>query len=82
MDGTFIGIVAAIILGLIAVVWNLLNEKIRSIREECTARDDALWNQIGRDSFSGMRRIVHAEDGASALCMDLDRRMDKLEGKT
>ena len=41
----------------------------------------ALWNQVGRDSFSGMRKTVHAVEGTPSAIMDLDRRVDRLEQK-
>jgi hypothetical protein len=54
-----IGIGATVILGLLAVVWNLLNEKIKSHKEHCDDEIKQLWAQIGRDSHSGMRAEVH-----------------------
>lgn len=76
-----VGIVATILLGLIAVVWNMLNDKINSNREECEERDQRLWDQIGRDSYSGMRKMVHGMEGNTQALIDLDRRVDRLEGK-
>ncbi len=54
-----ITVAATVILGLIAVVWNQLNEKIKSHKEGCDDEIKRLWDQIGRDSHSGMRAEVH-----------------------
>ena len=53
------GIVATAFLGLLAVVWNLLNDKIKAHKEHCDDEIEKLWNQVGRDSNSGMRFEVH-----------------------
>ncbi len=54
-----IGIIATVFIALIAVVWNQLNEKIKSHKEHCDDEINKLWDQIGRDSHSGMRAEVH-----------------------
>lgn len=75
------GIVATALFGLIGIVWSMLNDKINANRAECEERDKRIWEQVGRDSFSGMRKIVHAQDGVHELAMELDRRVDALERK-
>lgn len=55
-------------LGLIALVWRLLNEKI-----------GALWQQIGRDSNSGMRIHVHDIANVKTQNIALHERIVRLE---
>ncbi len=73
-----IGIGATVVLALIGVVWSLLNEKIRTFKEECEERDSRIWDQIGRDSDSGMRKAVHNSVPMGAH-MELERRVHELE---
>jgi hypothetical protein len=75
------GLIGAAFLGLVALVWNLLNEKIREHKEDCDKEISKLWDQIGRDSFSGMRKSVHEETGSRHAFMELDKRVDVLERK-
>lgn len=73
------GIVVTVLLALLAVVWNLLNEKIERNKTECEERDKRIWDQLGRDSQSGMRFDVHAAHGLPAAFVDLDRRVMEME---
>lgn len=73
------GLLGAAFLGLIAVVWNLLNEKIREHKEDCDKEIAKLWDQIGKDSYSGMRKSVHSMQGLPEAFMELDKRVDVLE---
>lgn len=72
------GLIGAAFLGLVGIVWSLLNGKLDDIRRECKERDDAIWDQIGRDSESGMRYKVHnaVPNGEFVL---LEKRVDDLE---
>lgn len=74
-------LLGALFFALAGVVWRLLNEKINANRQECEERDKRIWDQIGRDSYSGMRKMVHGMEGHTQALMDLDRRVDRLEGK-
>lgn len=46
-------------------------------------RDDRIWDQVGRDSESGMRRTVHATanlcTGYHGEIMDMKGRLERLE---
>lgn len=64
--------IAGVIIALIGVIWKMLNDKIERY-------DKALWNQVGRDSFSGMRKMVHEESGTARAFMEVDKRVDRLE---
>ncbi len=72
-------LIGAAFLALIGVIWTLVQKQFADIRRECSERDEMLWNQVGRDSFSGMRKIVHAQDGCMQAFVELDKRVDMLE---
>ncbi len=74
------GLLGVAFLGLIGLVWNLLNEKIRAHKADCDKEIAHLWDQVGRDSYSGMRKSVHELNGVPEAFMELDKRVDKLEG--
>ncbi len=63
MEPWVAGIVASVLASLIAGVWKLLNDKIADGQREQKAQIDRevtkLWDQIGRDSNTGMRVHVH-----------------------
>lgn len=65
-------------LGLLGIVWSMLNEKIREHKADCEKATAALWDQIGRNSGEGMRFLVHNATPMGAHA-DLDRRVDALE---
>lgn len=75
------GLIGVAFLGLLGVVWNQMNEKMREHKEACDKDIEALWLQIGRDSNSGMRKSVHNAVPMGAH-IDLERRVDKLERET
>lgn len=79
MTEVIVSIVATLIIALVGVVWSMLNEKIRANKEACAKDSDALWAQIGRDSYSGMRKMLHATEGHTTMLTELDRRLDKVE---
>lgn len=58
------GIVAGALFALIGVAWKMLNDKINDGHQEQKEQIDRevakLWDQIGRDSNSGMRVHVHS----------------------
>lgn len=72
------GLIGVAFLGLIGVVWHQLNERIKEHREECDKEIERLWSQIGRDSSSGMRFMVHNSTPMGAHA-ELERRVYKLE---
>lgn len=45
-------VIGAVVLGLVATVW-------RAHENHDRERIESIWDQIGRDSKSGMREIVH-----------------------
>jgi hypothetical protein len=45
-------------------------------------RIESIWDQIGRDSKSGMREIVHKCANALNRVRDLERRVNRLERHT
>lgn len=69
-------LVGVVIVGLAAVVWRA-HEK----RDE--ERFNAIWDQIGRDSKSGMREVVHRTSNQMSWVApeldDLKERFDKWE---
>lgn len=68
-------------IGLLGVIWNLMNEKMREHKAACDKEIEKLWDQIGKDSFSGMRKVVHSVASLPERYMDLDARVDRLEGR-
>lgn len=73
------GLIGIAFLGLIGIVWNQMNEKMREHKADCDKEIAKVWDQLGRDSFSGMRKIVHEEAGCHIAVMELDKRVDVLE---
>lgn len=81
--------VVSIIVGLMAgavgsfvttmVMTARLDERHKALKETVQTNDSKLWDQIGRDSFSGMRKIVHSVQGCPEAVTDLDRRVTRLE---
>jgi hypothetical protein len=66
-------LIGTVILGLVAYVWRMHEnhdqERIRII-----------WDQIGRDSESGMRRVVHDTHNKVSLNHDaIERAEDRLD---
>lgn len=79
MDYTPIAIIVGMFSALVGVIWKQSADKMREHKEHCDAEIARLWLQIGNDSFSGMRKTVHAVDGLPEMVMELDRRVDRLE---
>lgn len=71
-------VVLAVIVPLLAVIWRLLNEKIREHKEACDKDVSVLWDQIGRDSDTGMRKRVHQSVSMGPF-VDLERRVYEIE---
>lgn len=71
-------LIGAAFLGLIGVVWHQMSEKMRDHKEACDKDIEALWAQIGRDSHSGMRKIVHSVESLPAQFAKLDRDVEQL----
>lgn len=73
--GVLIGV---IVVGLIGVIWHAHERHNQE-------RINAIWDQIGRDSESGMRRTVHASAsevlGNRGEIREIKERLDKLEGR-
>ncbi len=60
--------------------WHLF--KCRDIRVDVSSlRSDLnhLLDQVGRDSYSGMRKMVHGMEGNTQMLLELDKRLDRLE---
>lgn len=68
-------IVGAIVLSLVATVWRMHETHDRE-------RIESVWDQIGRDSKSGMREIVHKCANALSRLRDIERRVNRLERHT
>lgn len=65
-------LVGVVIVSLAAAVWRA-HEK----RDE--ERFHAIWDQIGRDSNSGMRKAVHDTPGLALMLDDVKERVARLE---
>jgi hypothetical protein len=69
-------VIGAVVLGLVATVWRMHENHDRE-------RNNAVWDQLGRSSEEGMRKIVH--DSANRLSevvpvsRELERRVDRIE---
>lgn len=74
----FAGIVLAVVVPLVGALWHLLKEKIEEHKDTCDKDIAAIWDQIGRDSGSGMRRKVHQSVDMGAH-FELERRVHELE---
>lgn len=68
-------LIGGVIVGLGATIW-------RAHERRDDERFSSIWDQIGRDSKSGMREIVHKCANAFSRVRDLERRMDRLERHT
>ncbi len=68
-------IIGAVVLGLAATVWRMHETHDKE-------RIESLWDQIGRDSKSGMREIVHKCANALTRVRDVERRVNRLERHT
>lgn len=68
--------IGVIVAGLAGVIWNQLQQRINN-------EVKAIWDQIGRDSESGMRKTVHRSANEitrySGEIEDQDRRLERLE---
>lgn len=60
--------IVCIVMGLIALVWKMLNDKI-----------DAIWNQVGRSSEEGMRKNLHGLRNEMTHFTGLESRIDRIE---
>lgn len=71
-------LVGVVIVGLAAAVWRAHERRIQE-------RFDDIWNQIGRDSEHGMRKIVHRTANEMSWVVpeldDLKERVERLERK-
>jgi hypothetical protein len=74
------GLVGVAFLGLVGLVWSLLNDKIKEHKDHCDEEVKRLWDQIGRDSNSGMRHKVHNSAPMSSVA-HLETRVYALEMK-
>ena len=72
MDWTAIGIGVGVLAALVGVVWKMLNDKI-------DRNDEKLWDQIGHDSDSGMRKVAHLVPNLMAQNQALHSRLERLE---
>lgn len=68
-------IIGAVVLSLVATVWRMHEAQDRE-------RIESIWDQIGRDSKSGMREIVHKCANALSRVRDIERRVGRLERHT
>jgi hypothetical protein len=68
-------VIGAVVLGLVATVWRMHETHDKE-------RIESLWDQIGRDSKSGMREIVHKCANALTRLRDVERRVGRLERHT
>jgi len=71
-------LVGGVIVGLAGLVW-------RAHENRDKERFEAIWDQIGRDSKSGMREKVHDTANATHLnglgLHELERRVERLEDR-
>ena len=67
--------IGVIVVGLVATVWRMHETHDRE-------RIESIWDQIGRDSKSGMREIVHRCANALMRVRDVERRVGRLERHT
>jgi hypothetical protein len=74
------GLVGVAFLGLVGLVWSLLNDKIKEHKDHCDDEIKRLWDQIGRDSNSGMRHKVHNSAPMGSVAQ-LETRVYALEMK-
>lgn len=69
-------VIGVVVIGLVGVIW-------RSHESHDRERNEVLWDQIGRDSEHGMRKIVH--ESANRLSevvptsRDHERRLERIE---
>jgi hypothetical protein len=63
----------------VSVKLTRLEGRVTALEDKVEDNDKRLWNQIGNDSFSGMRKIVHSVEGVPKAIMGLDRRVERLE---
>ena len=80
MNWTAVGIGVAIFVTLVGIIWKMLNDKIASHKSDCDKEIAKIWDQIGRDSSSGMRAKVHNSTSMGSH-FELERRVHALEIK-
>jgi hypothetical protein len=68
-------IIGAVVLGLVTTVWRMHETHDKE-------RNEHIWDQIGRDSRSGMREILHKCANALTRLRDVERRVGRLERHT
>ena len=81
MDWQSFGVGAGLTLPLLAIIWRQLNEKIKEHKEQCDAEIARLWDQIGRSSHEGMRKVVHSVAGVPSVIIEIDRDLEALKRK-
>jgi len=68
--------IGVVIIGLVAVIW-----RAHELRDQ--ERNETLWDQIGRDSEHGMRKIVHESANrlseVTPTSRDHERRLERIE---
>jgi hypothetical protein len=67
--------IGAVVLGLVTTVWRMHETHDKE-------RNEHIWDQIGRDSRSGMREILHKCANALTRLRDVERRVGRLERHT
>jgi hypothetical protein len=76
-------VVGIALAGLVSALYGLavrrIDEQASALGKSIDERFDALWNQIGRDSQSGMRGDVHKIGSLQQTLEWFDKRITKLE---
>lgn len=66
-------LVGIVIVGLVGWIW-------KAHAERDNERNSDIWDQIGRDSYSGMRRAVHnSANNVIKIMGRLDRHKERIE---
>ena len=65
-------LVGVVLVGLVAYIWLDHDKRDRE-------RIKALWDQVGRDSRSGMRKDVHDVGNLRIRASELERRVARIE---
>lgn len=67
-------LIGVVIVALAGKVWQAHEKRDQE-------RFDAIWDQLGRDSNSGMRKKVHDTPGLALKLDDLKERVERLEDR-
>lgn len=91
-QGQLIGIISALfglLMLMIGIVWRQFNQRVERLEasrvDEINREIGRIWDQIGRDSDSGMRKLVHTSGNKltwiEPVVKELEVEIDRLKAR-